>query len=148
MASSNVDPPGFPSSSTAAEASEPNHRLQVQDSRICTSITRVLEAEGKFRTILAPAARIAASTRTPSCTKPIWQAGMDGLWKDCSDDLQFALEEQYQANCTVRGHMFTTKSGLRLSFYHNMAKMRQTNLTDGIVKKLRRIESTASPLCF
>ena len=72
MASSNVDPPGFPGSFTVAEASKPNRHLQAQGSRISASVARALEAEGKFRTILAPAAHIAASTKTPSSPKSIW----------------------------------------------------------------------------
>ena len=143
MASSNVDPPGFPVALLWQRLVSPTAVHKCRIHAFAQALLAFWKPRVNSEPILAPAARIAASTRTPSCPKPIWQAGMDGLWKDCSDDLQFALEEQYQANRTVWGYMFTTKSGFRVCFYHNMAKMRQTNLSDGVVKKLRRIDSKA-----
>jgi hypothetical protein len=93
-----------------------------------------------------------ASSESEDTVGPVWQVGSEGgwdgsiWWKDCSEPFQAALETQYQAKIPRVKHECTTQTGRKVYFRHNLEKMLQTNLSNGITKMLRRISAISPPL--
>jgi hypothetical protein len=56
------------------------------------------------------------------------------------------LEAQYQATIKKVTHNCRAPNGRIVSYRHNLEKMLQTNLTNGITKMLRRINAISLPL--
>ena len=95
--------------------------------------------------------RTDASSESEDSAGPLWQVGSEGWdgsiwWKDCSEPFQTALETQYQAKLPKVKHECTTQTGRQVQFRHNLTKMLQTNLSNGITKMLRRISAISPPL--
>ena len=128
-----------------AEPSAPSIHLQ------STSLRNIITKEG-LQKVEAAAETSSSDTSSSNSTsaltslKPIWQAGVGNVWKDCSNNVQAELEEQFQAKRIKRGHTFITNSGFNVNFLHNLRRMQQTNLNNGVIKKLRRIESLSLPI--
>jgi len=92
------------------------------------------------------------SSETKAEAGPVWQVGSDNgwdsaiWWRDCAEPFQNALGAQYQATIKKVAYNCRTPNGRIVSYRHNLEKMLQTNLTNGITKMLRRISAISLPL--
>jgi hypothetical protein len=134
-----------------AEPNAPSIHLRSTTLHNFITVTHIITKEG-LRKVEAAAETSSSDTSSNNSTsaltslKPIWQAGVGNIWKDCSNNVQAELEEQFQAKCIKRGHRFITDSGFNVNFFHDLRRTQQKNLNNGAIKKLRRIESLSPPI--